>query len=427
MRRKVLILSGLIFLSSILGACTEAVEITDYAYVTMLGIEQGVNDKARYTFQIPKFDVGGGGDSGGGGGGDGAEQKGEKETLTVEAPSLLSAVEIVNSNIPLILNFMHLKAIVFSEEMAMSGNIGEIITPLLRFRQIRGKTSVIVCKDNAEEFIKATTPYLGSLVTDTLDDLLGKSSHTGLFPEFTFSDMYLGIRSYYRQLLGIYGAVNKGENLESEGPVYSGKFQIPGDYYAGDVPRKGGQEIELLGATVYTGDKMVGKLTGFETQMVLLVLNKLERGAFTIPDPEKPEYILPIEIKEFEKPKTTIDLSGEKPKIHTKIGLEGDITTIQSKINYETSEKKKVVEEAFEQFLVNGIQRTFAKCKILKSDVFEFGSVAVRQFWTIEEWENYNWLNKFSDSELTVEVDFTDRRSGKHLKTMPIISGEGKE
>ena len=174
-------------------------------------------------------------------------------------------------------------------------------------------------------------------------------------------------------------------------------------------------------------DKIVVKLTGFETQMLLLVLGELKRASFSITDPEKPENTVPIDITEFDKTEINIDLKDGRPKIQVKLKMEGNIASIQSSMHYEAPEKMPIIEDAIEKYLVEGIERTFNKCKEFKTDVFNFGTTAVLQFWTIPEWEEYSWLSKFPESELEVEVDFTIRRTGKILKSEPIYSSEGKK
>lgn len=431
MRKKALMLLFIYFVPLFLTGCFDGNEIGSFAYVTVLGIEQGVTDRFRITFQIPKSNQGGGGSSGTGGGGESGEdegnKQGDKETITVEAPSFFSAVAVVNTSISKELNFMHLEAIVISEKMAENGIIGELVIPYTRYRQIRRTTDIIICKGTAEDFVKALKPYPGELVTQSLEELMKRSADLGLYPSSNLNDAYDGLKSNYHSFLAAYAASNKGEGLPGEGAVYEGKYKIPGDYYAGDVPRTDGLEVEFLGSAVFDGDRMVGKLTGFETQMVMLVRNELENMPFTISDPLMPELTIPIEIKEFDRNEIKVDVKGDKPKIDLKIGLEGDVTIIQSGINYEKPEMKCIVENALEKVLEDGIKRTFAKCKALKTDVFIFGASAVKNFLTIPEWEEYNWLSKFPESDLTVKVDFTARRTGKMLKSMPVISSEGKK
>lgn len=427
MVRKLSFSVCIILLMLFVSACFDAREIGEYAYVSMLGLDEGVTDTIRLTFHIPEFQTSGTGtDSGMGGDGSNEKEKTEKEVITIDAPSLLSGVAILNNSIPKILNFMHMKVIIISEELAKSGKAGETVAGLMKYRQIRGITNIIVCKGTAQEFIKAFKPYQGGLITETVEELITRSESTGFITNYTFRDMYNRIKSPTTQFLGIYGAVNEGKNLKDDGSSFTG-FKIPGDYLAGETPVKGGPKVELFGSAVFDGDKMVGTLTGFETQMVCLVHDTLKRAAFTIQDPLSPDLYIPIEIKEFEKPKVKIDLSGNKPKIHLEIKLEGDITSIPSRIHYEETKKNKVLEQAFEEFIKTGIERTFLKSRQLKVDVFDFGRTAIKQFMTIPQWEEYKWAEKFLEAELDARVDFTIRRTGKTIDNEPIISSEGEE
>jgi len=428
MCKRTLVLIYLILPLFITG-CFDSRELGDFAYVTALGIEQGISDTYRLTFYIPQFgqSVSGSAEKESeGGGGDGGKSE-EMEIITVDASSLLSAVAITNSNLSKDLNFMHLKIIVISEDLAKNDMLAEAITPLIRYRHIRRTTNVIVSKEKAEEFIKELKPYPGELITTTLEELFENSRKIGYFHRSTLNDLYCEIKSPYHALLMTYGAINKEDNLKSEGDYYKGEPNIPGNYLAGEVPRKGGSKIELLGSVVFDGDKMVGKLTGFETQMLHLVRGELFFGPFSITDPEKPDVAIPLDITEFDKPVVKVDLSGENPKIYVKLKFEGDLVSIQSGIDYETPDKLPKVEEAFEKYLIKGIKDTFEKCKEMKADVFDFGTTAVIQFRTIPEWEEYNWLDKFSKSELEVDVDFTIRRTGKLLRNGSVFSSEGKE
>jgi len=426
MGKKLCLSVCMILLMLLLSACYDAREIGDYAYVSMMGIDEGITDTLRLTFHIPEFTVSGSGTNSGGGGESNEKEKTEKEVITLDAPSLLSGVSIMNNSIPKIINFMHMKAIIISEKMARAGKIGEIVAGLMKYRQIRGITNIIICKGTAQEFIKAMKPYQGGLITETIEELITRSDKTGFITEFTFRDMYNRIKSPTTQFLGIYGAVNEGENLKDGDTPFTG-YKIPGDYLAGETPVKGGPKVELFGSAIFDGDKMVGTLTGFETQMVRLAHGTLSRVAFTIQDPLSPGLYIPVEIKELEKPKVNIDLSSQKPRIKLELSLEGDITSVPSRIDYEDIKMNRVLEQTFENFIKTGIQRTFLKGKELKSDIFDFGRTAIKQFLTIPEWEEYKWTDKFSEAELDVSVDFTIRRTGKTIDSGPIISSEGKE
>lgn len=426
MHKKVSIILMILIIPLFLTSCFDAIEIGEYAYIAVAGIESGISDMFRITLRIPDANKGkGGGEEGGGGGGGG--EKEDKEIFTIEAASFDPATYLSNTNISKTANWQHCEIMVISEELAKKGGLGKFVAPYTRYRQMRRTTYIIICKGKAEEFVKALKPYSGEYITQTIDELFRRSTEIGYFPTTNLNDAHDGIGSSYHSFFAVYAAVNKGENISEEGPEYNGGYKIPGDYYAGDLPRKSGQEVEFVGTALFDGDKMTGKLTGFETQMLLLVRNELTTLPFSIPDPKMPEVITPMMIREFEKPKIKVDVSGDKPKIKAEIRVEGDIEIVQSGFNYEKIENKNILEKAIDKFLEDGIKRTFKKCQESKSDAFGFGVSAVSNFLTIPEWENYKWLSKFPEAEFEVKVEFTIRRTGKMLKTMPIVSSEGEQ
>lgn len=441
----------------LLTGCYDGHEIGEFSYISVIGIEKGENERFKFTFQIPLLAMGE------------KEKKGEEEksakSVTIEAPSLVNAIKIANTDISKRLNFMHLNAIIISEDLAQSGKLGEYIAPIIRYREIRRNTIVIVCKGEAKEFVEMTEPYSGELISQTIEDIMRKSEETGYFPRVTLNDFYDGLKAPYHALIVTYSAVSPGAKEEEEGSKSEGSNQKEqggddastegkkeedekgekpkdegagagekelndnnGDYYAGEIPRSGGEKIEYFGSALFDGDKMVAKLTGFETQMVLIARGDLKTATFSIDDPVEPDKAVSLEVNEFDNPEIEIDHADlNKPKIKLKIKLEGSIISIPSGINYESVENKELLEKALENFLVNGIERSFKKCKEAKADVFNFGTVAVEHFLTIPEWEEYNWLSKFPESELKIEVDYTIRRMGHLIKTVPIFSTEGKE
>lgn len=426
MRRIItFLLSTILFITiaSALTSCFDAREISDLSYVTAIGIDQGVSDKWRLTLQIRSMSgEGKGSESGGGGTG-----KAKYTTMTIEAPAFVSAVELANTSLPRKITFIHTRLLVFSEDFAKSGLLGEFIAPIVRFREFRRSMNIIVSKERAEEFISNIKPTIGNTVLRDVEELLKQSEETGYLPSVTLYELYNGLKSAYRQPIAIAGAVNKGENFNENGQLWGNKFNIPGNYYAGDVPRKGGNNIELLGCIVSDGDRMVGKLTGYETRMMMIVRGIFHKGTLVLRDPKKPELIFGAALKEVSHPKIKVRFDGEKPLIDLKVNMNGDITGIQSRINYETPEMLPILEKEVEKNLEEGIKSTIDKCKALNSDVFFFGTYAVRHFGTIEEWEKYNWNKHFKYAQVDVDVKFKIKRTGTQIMSAPIISKEGKE
>jgi Ger(x)C family germination protein len=322
---------------------------------------------------------------------------------------------------------MHTELLVVSEDLAKSGMLGEFLAPIIRFRQIRRSMHVFVSKDSGMDYLIALKPLVGTALSKNLQNMAKESGITGFFSHITLQNFYDQMKSTYRQPVLPLGAVSNPENLKQEGENWENKFKTGGEYYAGELPINVQNGVEIFGMAVFDGDKMVGKLTGDETRLMQMANGDFKMAFFTMQDPKKPSLIIPLDIRRLRKPSVKIKFEGDKPVIHLKVELEGDLLAIQSRINYEQPELKPVLEKAFEKQIKEDLDKLMEKAKGLKTDIFGFGQIAAVHFLTIQEWEKYNWSNKFQNAEITTEVKFMIRRTGTQLRSSPIITTEGKE
>ncbi len=424
MRRIALLLIICIDIS-MFSSCYDAKEIDDLLHVVAIGVDRGIKDKWRLTILSPSL-KGGAGESSQGGMQTGGGQQSEYFFITVDAPSFFSGIDIINSTLSRRLNFMHTELLVVSEDIARSGMMGEFLAPIVRFRQIRRSLHVLVTKGTALDYIDSTKPSVGTALSKNIQIMSQESGITGFFPHVTLQNLYDQMKSNYRQPVVTLAALGNPENLNEEEENSGNTFKTGGDYYAGDLPLSHKQRTEVFGAAVFDGDRMVGRLTGDETRLMMMASGEFKMAFYTMQDPKKPSLIVPLDVRRLGKPKVIIKLDGDKPIIHLKVELEGDLLAIQSNIDYERPELKPLLEKAFEKQIKEGLDKLMEKSIDLKSDIFGFGQTAARKFLTIQEWEKYNWVSKFQNAEITTEVKFTIRRTGTQLESSPIISTEGE-
>lgn len=396
----------------------------------MIGIDKGVSDKLRITLQMLSTQPGGSGGDGGSEGGSGGSQSGKfaYKIITIDVPSFYSGIELINTSIPRDLNFAHTQFLVFSEELAREGLVGEFITPLIRNREIRYSLNALVSKESARDFIKAFDPYIGTNLARTVEDFKALSTNHEFFSPTTLYELYDCIKSTYHQAIAMYGAVNRGENFKEKGERWGNKYTVPGDYFAGDTPRVNGNKIEILGLALFDGDKMMGKLTGHENRILTILKGIYRRGTFTIPDPINPDYSIPIDVRQARKPDIKVEFEGSKPIIDVNIQLEGNLRDIPSRINYESVNNLQVLEMAMEQYMKDSIKKLIEKTQQLNVDVAKFGHSAVLSFGgNITEWEEYNWNAHYKEAKINTKVEFKARRTGTLIGSSPIIKSRGKE
>jgi len=85
----------------------------------------------------------------------------------------------------------------------------------------------------------------------------------------------------------------------------------------------------------------------------------------------------------------------------------------------------KILEDAAEKFFEKGFLRMLKKtAKEFKSDIAGFGKEMKGKFLTWDEWTNFNWIEKYPDSEFEVDVDLKIRRPGLMLRTYPAAGTE---
>ena len=73
-----------------------------------------------------------------------------------------------------------------------------------------------------------------------------------------------------------------------------------------------------------------------------------------------------------------------------------------------TEEKLNLVQDTVKKHLENQIYDYLnTTAKEYKSDISGLGRYAVKNFQTIDDWNNYNWLENFQNSTFKVNVDIS--------------------
>ncbi|HEX9063325.1 MAG TPA: Ger(x)C family spore germination protein [Clostridia bacterium] len=407
---------------SFFTACTTgAHEIDDWAYVSSIGIDKGISDALRFTFQIPTLKKG----SGEGGGGSSSQGKIDTSVMSIDAPTFYAAVNSINTSLSRTLDFSHAKYVVVGEKQAREG-VSKIVNSIIRSSQVRRISHFIIAKGSASEFIKALNPVLGTSLSRTQELLMSQEDLTGLFDDISYDQFSIGMKNSYSDPAAALVAVNDFSNYKESGTPPN-SFKSGGEYIAGELPRSGGNKYEFFGSAIFDGDKMVGELNGNETRAMRMARGDYKTGAMAIADPEDPKLRITCNISQMRDPDIKITFNDGKPVINLKIFLEGDLLNIQSTNEYENPKIKPILENAYETYIKDLLDKTIDKCKRLNCDVFNFGQTAAMHFLTIPEWKSYNWLSHFKNAEVNTEVQYTIRRTGTLMKTSPTQTSEGEE
>ena len=422
-KRVSLLLTLCILISCTSTACLDAEEVDDEVYALILGIDKGVSNKVRLTIQYPTYKAGGGSGEGQeknkGGMGNTNEAPGSN-IHTIEAPSILEALDMYGMAISRRVSLMHLKSLIISEDFARGG-IRDYLGPFTRFRETRRIVDIAVVRGTAQKYIQENKSNIGESLSKAIELMAVQSNNTSFFPRVTFYDFYLGMLSTYNQSYAAYTGINEFKQLTEEQVARESPLEIDNGFIPGTLPRSGVAKREYVGTAVFSADKMVGYLNSEETRYFLMILGKFKRGIIDLKDEKSPDDVIPLDFRPSRKPVIKAYFKMGKPVIDLKLEMEADIGSIQSRLNYEDKNNIGKLNRQAEKHIQERVTQVITKVKNeYKTDIFGFGQKVAGYFPTIQEWEKYDWLKHFPEARVNIEVNVNIRRTGTMIKSSEI-------
>ena len=185
--------------------CYDKREIDEMAYIMAIGLDIGKTNTARVTIQFANPSaIGGSGEGGGGGGGEAVE------TMTVEAPTFYSALNMFNVSLSKELNISHAKVIVFSKELAEK-DIGGYINGFSRGRQFRPDLNIVVSRTTAEDYIKSIKPVSETDPSKYYELNYSSYKYTGFTAQANLFKFEESLKVIGNQPIAVLAGVNKYE------------------------------------------------------------------------------------------------------------------------------------------------------------------------------------------------------------------------
>ena len=439
---------ALVLLFSLTG-CYDADEPNDIVYVMALGVDRGAH-AGEYTFAIqfarPTQISGGASEEGGPGG---EEAFG---IVTVNAPTIYSGINLANHIVSKRFTLAHMKLIVFSEEVAKQGVL-DMADTIARSSDIRPNIYLCVAKGEAKAYLEGIHPVM-EVNPEKYYQLIFENEYSGFVPKNLSQDFYFYMTSEEKNSVLPLAAVEEGTEKEEKGgqetkgageetgsedsggssggqpePGGAGEEETARDieineqgfeyrvkeYIAGNMDVEKQNKSEVMGLAVFDGDKMIGELNAIESELFSIASGQFKYRYTNFYSQDSPDDPTTLRLEQNRKPRYKVDVSGDHPKIDLEVFLVGDFVSISPYIflendiqNYE-QEITGYVQEALEKFLD-------ATARDLESDIVGFGSYAMRSFWTHQQFEAYNWLERYKDAEFHVEVRLKLRGTGLILR-----------
>lgn len=379
--RNITIIALIFVFITAFSSSYSSLNIDNLTYVLAIGIDLTNNNELEVSFQftnpIPAESS--------------ASEKSTPIINAVTASSLSKAINLVNGYQPRQLNLSHCKIIVFSEEIAQRGISDEIYT-LINDTQVRPSSNIVVSKCTAKDYLEQTNPEIENLISRYYEIFADSSRYTGHMPNATIGDFFNSLICNTCEPHAILGGLNLNNN-------------------SNDSSVQGENNVENIGVAVFNNDQLVGELNSYDTICFLNFRNKVDRFLISIPDPFDSNETLDIYVTPKSSPKIKVDTSSSL-YIDIKCDFTAQIYSMSNNSKYLSDDVLDTISNSCNSYLENMfLEYLYKTSKEFKSDINGFGNFAAKNFLTISEFENYDWLNKYKDAFFNVEIN-TSVKSG---------------
>ena len=398
--------------------------IDDYAYVIAMGLDNSDDSDLILSLQIaiPAGSSKGSESS--------SSQSSSSIVSTVKCKNINGGVNLINDYLGQKLNLSYCKAMVFSEEIAKKG-IGNYICTATNDIEIRPSCDIIVSKCSALDYITNSKPLLENLSSKYYEIASSSQKDTGLTRTISLMSFY---NRYYDSLCEPYAPLSSIEESnggdaknEVQGKTLDSDKNSDNSNGGGSSSSSGGKsessskkdvekdnanaKIKNQGLAIFKDDKLIGEISREETLCYMLVSGKLKDAVINVPSPFEDADYVSLNISSVHS-KNKVEIKNGTPFVTCNISLSARVLSSTKTSNYLSKENSLALEYATNSYLnANITDFLYKTSKELKSDFIGFGRNAVRSFKTMDDWKNYDWLNKYQNSEFNVNVNTTVKSS----------------
>ena len=350
---------------------------------------------------------------------------------SIVAPSISSAINIMNGYVGKQINLSHCKVIVFSEDFSKRGVLNEVAL-LAHNIQIRPTTNIVISEGEAVEYIENSVSSLEQVLTKYYSLFPTSSEYTGYTSNIPLGKFYENLLNKDVGAVTILGkelkevaskeenSPNNGgsdsqQNSESSLNTVSGNSISGGeasqnttsqdgasdnsvsgnivsetttnnkpDYQSIDPQKsivEGDHGTENMGLAVFKDDKYVGELSTIETLCYSLIQDEVDNFLVTLTSPFDETQKLDFYVDSLSQVDVDLDVSKENPVINVKLNLTAEVLNTLNKPDLSYSEILDKLDEALKQYLSKEFKDYLYKTsKQYQVDINEFYRIARTKF-----------------------------------------------
>lgn len=388
----------------LLTACWDQKELTDLAFVMMLGVDKGKTSRYEVSFSLVNpGNVSSAQTTSGGRGMPIAVYKSEGNTLTEAARN---ATKKVSRR----LYYAHTTIVAVDEKIARSKrDLLDLLDALDRDPGFRKTTEILIIKGTkASEFVSAIT-------------ILDKIPVNKVTKEIRTTQQMLGENYSVNIDDFISAVVTKGKEPMANGYKVRGKASKVGD--ASNVQKTTTEAyLQADGMAVFHEGKLVGWIDNEKARGVLWVLNKIKSTDINVTWKGKKDAIVYAPIRSTSK--VTMSLDHKIPVFSVKISNEGWISEANTNIDLTDPSVISKIQHMAELEIKNEIKTSIKEAQKLKADVFGFGEKVHKADPILWKKVKNDWGSRFARIKVNVDVDCFIRKEG--VRTSPFWTDMNK-
>ena len=317
---------------------------------------------------------------------------------TVDASSISSGINLINTYIGKEVNLSHCKVIAFSEE----------IYTLVNDTQVRPSTNIVISKTSARYYLENSKPLFENLITKYYEVFSGSSSYTGFTSNATVGDFFDSLICHSCQPYAILGGVT------NESTKYTGTTNSENDSStkSNSSSLTGQSTAENTGLAVFKDDVLIGELNSIETLCFSIIRNQVDGFLISVPNPNKANSYMDLYITPLSSPKIEVNIINGTPYINIDCRFTGRIYSMEEGSDYLDASMLNQISDSCSSYLKSAItEYVYKTAKTFQSDINGLGKTARKNFFTLNDFYDYNWNEKYKDSFFNVSIDSSIRSS----------------
>lgn len=329
---------------------------------------------------------------------------------TAETDSIDSAINITNAYVNKAINLSHCKILVISEEVAKSG-LSSIVNSIINKVEIRPDCNIIISQIPDNEFSEENKPDLSSVLEKYYDIASNIDNGQGYSKAIKLSDFYFALNDSFTEPCATLGLISNTNSNTNTSPT---KERSNLDTQSRSLTSKPDEStVELLGLAAFNKSNLVGTLSANQVLSYQLIKNELKYCTLNIPSPFSSDETLDLYISPLRNSKINVNITNGSPFIEVNLYLTVSILSFNSTtISTITEENINIVKNYASKYIQNMIYDFLNKTsKELNSDIAGIGKYAAKNFGTIQEFENYKWLDNYKNSSFKVNVESSVKSS----------------